>query len=201
MENESTRILAEIIKNRRTRKPAQFSKKAPPRALINYLIDISRHAPNHHRTEPARFYHLSKERIKQIGQLFGEIIAKNSKDPILAEKGKRKTKEWGDAPGLIIITCHTDINSALVRKNPTVPDEDYATCSCICQNLLLLLESEHIASKWSTGPVWEHPKFDEVVGIKKPENERIVGLIFYGYSEQVVGSRKLLNIHEHLVEY
>ena len=201
MENKSTLILAEIIKNRRTRKPNQFSKNPPPKELIKSLIEIARHAPNHHRTEPARFYLLNSEKIRQVGQLFGEIIAKNKKDPILRDKANRKTKEWGDAPGLIIITCHTDTNSELVRKNPAVIDEDYATCSCICQNLLLLLESEHIASKWSTGPVWEHPKFTEVVEIQKPENEHVVGLIFYGYSEQGVNPRELQDIHNHLVEY
>ena len=201
MENKSTHILAEIIKNRRTRKPNQFSKNPPSKELIKSLIEIARHAPNHHRTEPARFYLLNPEKIRQVGQLFGEIIAKNKNDPILRDKANRKTKEWGEAPGLIIITCHTDTNSELVCKNPAVIDEDYATCSCICQNLLLLLESEHIASKWSTGPVWEHPKFNEVVEIQKPENEHVVGLIFYGYSEQEVKPRELQNIHNHLVEY
>ena len=200
MENESTRILAEIIKKRRTRKPNQFSKNPPSKELIKSLIDIARHAPNHHRTEPARFYLLNSEKIKQVGQLFGETIAKDKKDPILIDKANTKTKEWGEAPGLIIITCHTDTNSELVRKNPAVIDEDYATCSCICQNLLLLLESECIASKWSTGPVWEHPDFNKTMGIKTP-SERVVGLIFYGYSKQDVAPRELQKIENHLTEY
>ena len=134
MEKDSTRILAEIIKKRRTRKPVLFSQKPPSKELIKSLIDVARHAPNHHRTEPARFYLLNSEKIKQVGQLFGETIAKDKKDPILIDKANTKTKEWGEAPGLIIITCHTDTNSELVRKNPAVIDEDYATCSCICQN-------------------------------------------------------------------
>ena len=95
MENESTRILSEIIKERRTRKPAKFLKNPPSKELIKSLINIARHAPNHHRTEPARFYLLNSEKIKQIGQLFGDTIAKDRQDPILIEKSKRKTKEWG----------------------------------------------------------------------------------------------------------
>ena len=201
MKKESTRILAEIIKNRRTRKPAQFSKQSPSKDLINSLIDISRHAPNHHRTEPARFYLLNEEKIRQVGRLFGETVAQSGQDSAVVEKAKRKTQEWGEAPGLIIVTCHTDQSSELVRKNPAVVDEDYATCSCICQNLLLLLESENLASKWSTGPVWEHPDFNEVVGIKNPKCERVVGLIFYGFSEQKVPPRKLESLQNHLIEY
>ena len=45
---------------------------------------------------------------------------------------------------------------------------------------LLLLENND-ATKWSTGPVWEHPKFAETLDSSSPENERVVGLIFYGY--------------------
>ena len=200
MEKDSTRILAEIIKKRRTRKPVLFSQKPPSKELIKSLIDVARHAPNHHRTEPARFYLLNADKIKQVGHLFGETIAKDKKDPILTEKGKRKTKEWGNAPGLIIVTCHTDTSSELVRKNPAVIDEDYATCSCICQNLLLLLESEGIASKWSTGPVWEHSDFNKVIGIRNSEYERVVGIIFYGYSHQEVAPRELQNIEHYLTE-
>ena len=201
MEKESTRILAETIKKRRTRKPAQFLKEPPSRKLIKRLLDVSRYAPNHHRTEPARFYLLSREKIQQLGRLFGETVSKDGQDPILIEKGKRKTKEWGEAPGLIIVTCHTDTSSELVRKNPAVIDEDYATCSCICQNLLLLLESEGIASKWSTGPVWEHSDFNKVIGIRNSEYERVVGIIFYGYSHQEVAARELQNIEHYLTEY
>ena len=147
MEKESTRILAEIIQRRRTRKPVQFSKAPPSRDLMKTLIDIARHAPNHHRTEPARFYLLDRERIEKVGKLFGKYVAGDGKNALLTEKGQRKTKEWGEAPGILVITCHTERASELFRKNPSVEDEDYATCSCICQNLLLLLESEILAIK------------------------------------------------------
>lgn len=201
MEKQSTRILSEIIKSRRTKKPAQFAKTPPPTELITGLIDIARHAPNHHRTEPARFYLLNQEKIRQLGKLFGETLAGNGEDPVLVEKGNRKTIEWGEAPGILLVTCKTDKSSGLVRKNPAVIEEDYATCSCICQNLLLLLEAENIASKWSTGAVWEHPDFAKNIGIQDPENERVVGMIFYGYSEQSVPERSLSPLEQHLKTY
>jgi len=197
MDNQSTRILSEIIQRRRTRKPAQFSPDPPSTDLIIKLIDIARHAPNHHRTEPARFYLLNREKIQQLGKLFGETLAGNGEDPVLVEKGNRKTREWGEAPGIILITCHTEKSSDLVSKNPAVIEEDYATCSCICQNLLLLLESENIASKWSTGAVWKHPDFAKNIGIKDPQNERVVGIMFYGYSEQDVPNRSLSPLAKH----
>lgn len=201
MEKESTRILAEIIQRRRTRKPVQFSKVPPSRDLMKSLIDIARHAPNHHRTEPARFYLLDRERIEKVGKLFGKYVTGDGKNALLTEKAKRKTKEWGEAPGILVVTSYTDRSSDLFRKNPAVEDEDYATCSCICQNLLLLLESENIASKWSTGAVWKHPEFPDTIDMQNPQSERVVGLIFYGYSEQQVPARSLLPLSNHLNDF
>ena len=94
MDNQSTRILSEIIQRRRTRKPAQFSPDPPSTNLITKLIDIARHAPNHHRTEPARFY-LLNQKIQQLGKLFGETLAGKSKDPLLVEKGEPQNPGMG----------------------------------------------------------------------------------------------------------
>ena len=195
----SAEYLKELITRRRTRKPALFSKKVPDRESIIQLIDTARHAPNHHSTEPARFYLLDSKTIETVGRLFAEVVAENGSDPILVEKGERKKKEWGTAPGLLVVTCRTDRSSALVQKKPAIIEEDYATCSCICQNLSLLFEAQGLACKWSTGPVWEHPQFAETVRMREPENERVVALLFYGYSDQKLTARPLAPLSEHLI--
>jgi nitroreductase len=195
----SAEYLKELITRRRTRKPALFSKEVPDRESIIQLIDTARHAPNHHNTEPARFYLLDSKTIETVGRLFGEVVAGNGSDPVLVEKGERKKKEWGTAPGLLVVTCRTDRASVLVQKKPAIIEEDYATCSCICQNLALLFEAQGLACKWSTGPVWEHPQFAETVRMREPENERVVALLFYGYSDQKLTARPLAPLSEHLI--
>ena len=193
--------LTDAILGRRTSKPALYSSQIPDPQIIRESIELARHAPNHHRTEPARFYLLDSVRIKKIGKLFGEIVAGDQSDPALIERGKKKSKEWGNAPGLLIITCLTNKDCELVQKNPAVIDEDYATCSCICQNLLLLLENKGIATKWSTGAVWEHPDFAKTIHMVSPENERVVGLIFYGYSTEKLPARPLAPLKNHLKDF
>ena len=193
--------IRELILRRRTSKPANFSDRIPDPALVRELIEIARHAPNHHRTEPARFYLLDHERIEKVGQLFGEIVAGDGSDSSLVERGKKKAREWGASPGLLIVTCHTDLDSELARNKPTVIEENYATCSCICQNLLLLFESEGISAKWSTGPVFEHPEFTEAIGMQSSECEQVVALLFYGFSETVVPARSLAPLENHLRDF
>ena len=201
MEDNGRKFLAKLIRKRRTQKPSLFKATPPGSSLISDLIDIARHAPNHHRTQPARFYLLNKERITKVGKLFGEIVAGDGSNSILQDKGKRKAKEWGNAPGLLIVSCLTDLSSELLQKKPEVKEENYATCACICQNLLLLMEAEGISTKWSTGPVWKHPQFASTVGLHDPENERIVALLFYGFSDMVLPDRDLASLPEHLTTY
>ena len=193
--------IKELILRRRTSKPANFSDRIPDPALIRDLIETARHAPNHHRTEPARFYLLDQERIKEVGRLFGEVVAVDQSDPALVERGKKKAREWGASPGLLVVTCHTDLDSELARNKPTVIEENYATCSCICQNLLLLFESEGISAKWSTGPVSDHPEFIQTIEMQAPECESVVALLFYGYSETELPERTYAPIETHLRDF
>ena len=198
--NLLTKELTSIIRSRRTVKPS-FYHGAPDPAQVRELIDSARHAPNHHRTEPARFYLLDSERIKKVGQLFGEVILQDSSDDHSIKKAEKKTKEWGMAPGLLVVTCYSDPASDLAQKHPEVFDEDYATVSCICQNLLLLFESSSISAKWSTGPVWKHPQFASTIGIKHPDIEKVVALIFYGFSQKTTEPRMLSSLEEHLIDH
>ena len=194
--------LERLITERRTSKPAWFDGNEPDHATVRRVIDVARKAPNHHRTEPARFYLLDRRRIKEVGKLFGEIVAGDNPDEYLRERAAKKTEEWGSSPGLLIITCHTDLSSELVVKKPAVIEEDYATCCCICQNLLLLLHNLGIAAKWSTGPVWKHPRFREVVGIPHaPPDERVVALLFYGHTDQTAPARTFAPLDDHLQDH
>jgi nitroreductase len=192
--------LSKLIISRRTYKPKYF-QGAPPAKEIETLLEIARNAPNHHRTQPARFYLLDRQRIEKVGQLFGEVVRGENSSKALIEKGNRKAIEWGQAPGLLIVTSQTDPLSELVRLNPEVVEEDYATCCCICQNLLLLFEANGISAKWSTGPVWKHPDFSSVVGLKSPTTEKVVALLFYGYSDEKITTRSFQPLADHLVQY
>ena len=58
--------------------------------------------------------------------------------------------------------------------------EDYGSCCCAIQNLMLYLSAAGAASKWSTGPITKDQRFYELLGIDAGK-EFIVGLIWYGY--------------------
>lgn len=202
MADISQHQLADLIRYRRTIAPKKFTDEDPDHDAVIEAIEIARNAPNHHRTEPCRFYLLDAPRIRRVGELYGELVQGDEPTEESRARGQKKAKEWGSAPGLLIVTQCTPRASALVQNKPTVVKEDYATCCCIVQNLLLLLENLDIAAKWSTGPVWEHPLFRETVGIlNSPSDEEVMALIFYGKHEEEPSVRELIPLEESLMNH
>ncbi|MFP6901589.1 MAG: nitroreductase family protein [Opitutales bacterium] len=193
--------LERLISTRRTSKPSNFDGREPGRDLLRRCIDVARKAPNHHRTEPAYFYLLGRNQILEVAKLNAERVAGESSSTNTLERAKRKEEEWGKTPGLLIVTCYTDLNSKLVRSKPNTIGEDYAAVCCMTQNLLLLLHNHGIATKWSTAPVWDTPRFSEVVGLKYGEpDERMVALIFHGFSEVRPNDRSFMPLDAVLVD-
>ena len=193
--------LERLIAMRRTAKPPNFDGRELDRGLVRRCIDVARRAPNHHRTEPAYFYLLNRDQISEVAKLNAERIAEYSSTSDASERAVRKENEWGKSPGLLVVTCHTDRDSELVRSKPAVVEEDYAAVCCMTQNLLLLLHNQGIAAKWSTAPVWEHERFAEAVGLKHGiPNERVVALIFHGRTAISPEDRSFLPLDEILLD-
>ena len=198
----SDTTLEELIRYRRTVAPKHYNGATPDHQLVADAVEIARHAPNHHRTEPCRFYLLDAGRISKVGLLFGELVCGNEPTEESIARSKKKAREWGSAPGLLVVTQYTPRASKLVMNKPEVIREDYATCCCIVQNLLLLLENADISAKWSTGPVWQHLQFRDVVGIPHaPPDEEVVALIFYGKSDLQKEVRPLADLDQVLVNF
>jgi nitroreductase len=156
-----------IIRDRRT--IGAFRHDAPPDAEIEVAIESASWAPNHKKTEPWRVYWLGPESAKAVIELNSNLI--------LLKKGETeaasKRKAWQGVPGWLVVTCTRSHDS--FRE-----EEDYAACCCFVQNMMLSLWSKEIGTKWATGDVTRDPGFFELLGID-PGQERIVGLIWYGY--------------------
>lgn len=163
----SLRLLAERIRARRT--VNLFLKQPVSRKLVLAAIEVARWAPNHHVTEPWHFYLLGPETVARAVELTRDIVTER-KGP---EKGAFKAEAAAERPGWLVVTCRRSDN-ALTQQ------EDYASCCCAIQNLMLYLSEAGLASKWSTGAITRDARFFEMLGIDE-RREMIVGLVFYGY--------------------
>ena len=166
-ETQELREFGEVLRTRRTIE--LFLQTPVPGALVKEAIEAATWAPNHHVTEPWRFYVLGRESIASCVDLVRDIVTAK-KD---AKAGEFKARSWSEKPGWLVISCHRSADA--LRQQ-----EDYAACSAASQNLLLYLWKAGVGSKWTTGDITRDPRFFDIVGIDA-DKEFVVGLIWYGY--------------------
>lgn len=167
-ENDSRlAAIAERIRERRTVK--LFLKRPVSRKLILAAIEAARWAPNHHVTEPWHFYILGPVAIRDSIELT-RVVTTERKG---ARLGDFKAESAAAVPGWLVVTCSRSGDS--VREQ-----EDYGSCCCAIQNLMLYLSAAGAATKWSTGVITKDRRFYDLLGIDR-DREFIVGLIWYGY--------------------
>lgn len=163
--------VATVIRERRTIN--FFEPQPPPRKLILQAIDAARWVPNHHLTEPWRFYLLSEQTKQTIVDLNAEIVARKKG----SKAGEAKRLRWASIPGWLVVTCARSEDELLVR-------EDYAATSCAIYALFLYLWTHGVGAKWTTGDVTRDPRFYDAIWTD-PAEETVVGLIWYGYPKEI----------------
>lgn len=179
-ERRDLRLIAERIRSRRTTK--LFLSQAVSKDLVRDAIEVARWAPNHRLTEPWHFYAFGNDTISKSIELIRTIVAE-TRDEDLADF---KAKSAAAIPGWLLVTCRKS-NDELLQQ------EDYASCCCAIQNLMLYLSAAGVASKWTTGAVTRDQRFFELLGID-PGDEFVVGLIWYGYPKMLpTQSRKAVS--------
>ncbi len=175
--NHQKKSVEELIKGRRT--IYEFKSDPVPVEKIKQAIDVARWAPNHHLTEPWHFYLLGPETVAAVIELNTGLVREKSGD----ENAAIKQQRWSKIPGWMVVTCDKS-------ADPRQMQEDYAACCCAIQNMMLYLWNENIGMKWSTGRVVRDQKFYDLLWID-PDAESVVGLLWYGYAEEIpLASRK-----------
>ena len=160
------RQVSALLRGRRT--THDFLPERVADDIVERAIDCARWAPNHHRTEPWRFYLLGDLARRQL-------IARNT-ELVRVEKGERaaevKRKRWEEVPGWLLMTC-------LRSDDPFREREDYAACCCAAQNMMLALWAEGVGSKWTTGGLTRDAELFHMLGLHAAR-EFVVGLFWYG---------------------
>lgn len=167
-ETQELREFGEVLQGRRT--IDLYIQTPVPDALVQEAIEAATWAPNHHVTEPWRFYTLGKQSVGACLDLIRDIVTEKKGDP---RAGEHKAKNWAEKPGWLVVTCR-DSDDELLRR------EDYAACCAALQNFMLYLWKAGVGSKWTTGDITRDPRFFDVLGIDAA-TEFVVGLVWYGY--------------------
>jgi nitroreductase len=141
------------IRVRRTHK--QYGPGPVSEGVLRELLDLARHAPNHHLTQPWRFRVLGPETRARVEEAAGE----------------KEAAKLRRAPTLVLAT-------AVLSGDPQTDEEDLHAVACAVYAVLLGATARGLASYWRTPICLSEPAVREVLDLR--QDERVVSLIHLG---------------------
>ena len=169
-ETQDLREFGEVLQGRRTIN--LYLQTPVPEALVTEAVEAATWAPNHHVTEPWRFYRLGKDTVSACLDLVRDLVTEKKGDP---KAGEHKASTWSEKPGWLLVTCKRSDDAILQQ-------EDYGACCAAVQNFMLYLWKAGVGSKWTSGDITRDPRFFDIVGVDSNE-EFVVGLIWFGFAK------------------
>lgn len=168
--------LQDIIRARRSTKPADMNGEKIDNALIRQLLELADWAPTHAMTEPWRFFVYEGDAKTAFCSDHAELYKQNT-DPEKFNAGKyEKMQHQGDTVSHVIIAA---MKRTVANTVPAV--EEVAAVSASVQNLLLGASVLGLAALWSTGGMAHHPSLKQYLGME--EQDQVLGILFLGYSD------------------
>ena len=141
----------DAIRTRRTMK--SFTPEAVGDDVVRELLELAVMAPNHHETEPWRFWVVGTDTLKKLSKETGDVKLLRS-------------------PRAIVVGVRTN-------DDPGEAEEDYAAVACAIQNVMLAAHARGLANFWRTPGVMDKKQFRKVLDV--PGDVRIVGVVHLGF--------------------
>lgn len=179
--------IEELIIGRRTIN--NFKPDIPARQIIIDAIETAGWVPNHHLTQPWRYYLLNSDMIEQVINLNADLVTDKKGE----QAGDLKRKRWASIPGWLVVTCERSDNKLLQQ-------EDYAACCCSVYALSLILWNKGIGIKWTTGDVIRNRRFYNICWLDHL-SQKVVGLLWYGYPDQIPVAQRRRHVDETVTLY
>jgi nitroreductase len=165
----------DVISKRRSL--GKMKPETPPRNLIEQVLAAGVHAPNHHDTQPWRFFVLTHEARDEFGEVLAQALKQRlgEAEPakleglMLAERAKPMR-----SPVLIVVGVSSESDDPMTRR------EDLQAASAALQNMLLTASDLGLAAIWRTGDGAYDNNVKAYFGLS-PEDE-IAGILYLGYA-------------------
>jgi nitroreductase len=175
---EKINVLAELIINRRSIKPAVLNGKKIDDQQVVKLLTLGNWAPTHGFTEPWRFVVYSGDAVKRFYADQAALYKVHEPPGAFMEAKYEKQLHSGDMASHVI---------AVYMKrgsNPNIPElEEICAVAAAVQNILLGAEALGIAVLWSTGGMVLKPAMKDYLQLG--EADRMIGVLSLGYTDEV----------------
>ncbi len=169
----------EAIATRRSR--GKMRQDVPPRDLIERVIEAGVQAPNHHETQPWRFYVLTGDARAEFGDALAQalVLRAGEVEPAKLEAIMASERSKPLRSPVIVV-----VGSVCERDDPMSRREDLQAASAALQNMLLAAHALGLATVWRTGDGAYDDSVKAYFGLR-PVDE-IAGVLYLGYPDETM---------------
>lgn len=167
----------ELIRERRTIYPEQFSSRKVHREQIEVILNNGQWAPTHGNTQPWRFkVFMSEDSRQELSQFLGKtyqdvVSAETQNDAKLAKLIRRPL-----ITSAVIAVC-----MERQAEEEILEIEEIEAVACAIQNMHLTCTAYGLGAFWSTPKLIYTTQMNDYLGLG--EKDKCLGLFYIGYPE------------------
>ncbi len=166
--------LSELIRQRRTIYPKDYSPREVHREIIEKVLTNASWAPTHGMTQPWRFTVFTGEARKGLSDwLAAEYHRVTPPEKVMPRKLENLTQRPLQSSVVIAIGMARDPNGKISEL------DEICAIACAVQNMFLTCTAYGLGGFWATGAILMGDRFREYIGLK--EGDRALGLFYIGY--------------------
>lgn len=168
--------ITELIRNRRTIFPEQYSSRKVHKEQIELIISNALWAPNHGNTQPWRFHVFTDGGLQKLSDFLGETYLKvtpkeTQNDMKLAKLVSRPLR----SSVVIAVSMTRQPESKIIEL------EEIEAVACAVQNMYLTCTAYGLGGFWATPKLIYNQEMNDFLGLG--EQDKCLGLFYVGYPD------------------
>jgi nitroreductase len=166
--------LSDLIRDRRTIYPKDYSPREVHRDIIERVLQNATWAPNHGMTQPWRFTVFSGEALGRLSKFLGEEYTRlTPPEKFMPKKFENHTQRPLQTRVAIALCMARDQSGKISEQ------EEMLAMACAVQNMHLTCTAYGLGGFWSTGAAITGDGIRTYLGLA--EKDRCLGLFYMGY--------------------
>jgi nitroreductase len=168
--------ITEVIRNRRTIYPEQFTERVVQRDMVELMLTNAMWAPTHGKTQPWRFKVYRAEGRNELWEVVEKLYmaANPDAEPDTGKIARIKTRIDRTSCIIAMVMARTP-----ETKIPEI--EEVEAVACAAQNIMLTATAYGLGSFWSSPGFLSKP--EAAVHFGYGEADKVLGLMYLGYPD------------------
>ena len=164
----------ELIRNRRTIFPEQFSERKVHKEQIEVMLNNAQWAPTHGNTQPWRFHVFTEDGLSTLSQFLGAAYLK-----LTPEEQQNDAKLGKLIRRPLLSSAVIAVSMKRQAEEKIMEIEEIEAVACAIQNIHLTCTAYGIGGFWSTPKLIYTKEINEFLNLE--EKDKCLGLFYIGY--------------------